>query len=94
MKNRKRFEREFSIEDCDKPEERLKECEGEALVEKGKPVDFIELFRGNASDQFRIGIRIHPASVTLYSPFYQSDIIIASPLGLRLVIGTEVSWAL
>lgn len=91
MKNRKRFEREFNVEDCTSPEDRLRECSGETLLQKRKPVDFVELFRGNASDQFRIGMRLHQSSVTLFSPLYQSDVIIASPLGLRLVIGTEVS---
>lgn len=35
------------------------------------------------------GISIVRSSMRLYSPFYSSDIIIASPLGLRTVLGAE-----
>lgn len=35
------------------------------------------------------GISIVRSSIRLYSPFYSSDIIIASPLGLRTVLGAE-----
>lgn len=35
------------------------------------------------------GISIVRSSIRLYSPFYSSDIIIASPLGLRTVVGAE-----
>lgn len=92
MKNRKRFEREFNAENCDSVEKGSIESFGELLLEKKKPVDFIELFRGNALDQFRLGIRIHKSSISLYTPFYQSDVIVASPLGLRLVMGTDVRF--
>lgn len=35
------------------------------------------------------GISILKSSMRLYAPFYSSDIIIASPLGLRTVLGAE-----
>lgn len=54
-----------------------------------KPQDFNDTFFGNIDDSFRIGISITKRSLKLYSEFYSSDIIIASPLGLRLIIGSE-----
>lgn len=35
------------------------------------------------------GVAVLQKSMRLYAPFYSSDIIIASPLGLRTVIGAE-----
>lgn len=35
------------------------------------------------------GVSIVKGNVRLYAPFYSSDIIIASPLGLRTVLGAE-----
>lgn len=35
------------------------------------------------------GVSIIRSSMRLYAPFYSSDIIIASPLGLRTVLGAE-----
>ncbi len=36
-----------------------------------------------------VGVSIMKRSMRLYSPFYSSDIIIASPLGLRTVLGAD-----
>ncbi|XP_049848992.1 uncharacterized protein LOC126317001 [Schistocerca gregaria] len=44
------------------------------------------LFQGSTDDVFRLGISFAPRHVVLYSDFYVSDIIVASPLGLRLSI--------
>lgn len=35
------------------------------------------------------GVAILQRSIRLYAPFYSSDIVIASPLGLRTIIGGE-----
>jgi len=40
-------------------------------------------------DDFRIGLRVSKKAVKLYSSFDQSDVIVASSLGLRLAIGTK-----
>lgn len=52
-----------------------------------KPEDYEQTFAGNTEDTFRIGISLTKKSMKLYAPFYSSDILIASPLGLRLIIG-------
>lgn len=39
-------------------------------------------------DDFKLGISLMNKSLRLYSPFNNSDLIIASPLGLRLAIET------
>ncbi|XP_055879595.1 U3 small nucleolar RNA-associated protein 25 homolog [Biomphalaria glabrata] len=78
VSNRKRFETEYS------------EMEKTYLSEKNyKPEDFRKIFEGNIDDNFRLGLSISKKSLRLYSPFYESDIILASPLGLRMIIGLE-----
>ncbi|XP_064106595.1 U3 small nucleolar RNA-associated protein 25 homolog [Macrobrachium nipponense] len=49
--------------------------------------DFHEVFKGNTKEDFKIGLKITKRTLKLYSDFYQSDIIISSPLGLRCLMG-------
>jgi len=53
------------------------------------PSDFKAMFHGNSDDCFRVGITVMRRALKLYSDFYSSDIIIASPLGIRTIIGAE-----
>jgi U3 small nucleolar RNA-associated protein 25 len=61
--------------------------------DKGKPADWKHIFDGNTDDNFKLGIQVNPASnsskpanIRLNSDFYHSDLIVASPLGLRLAM--------
>lgn len=74
---KKRFLKEFSPD----PEE--------AESQANRPDDFKKMFKGNIDDCFRLGISMSKNTVKLFSPFYMSDIIVASPLGLRTIIGSE-----
>ncbi|UZJ53314.1 hypothetical protein CBS101457_002634 [Exobasidium rhododendri] len=78
--NASRFESDFTlppnaIDNLAKPEARER-----------FPVDHIETFKGNIGDNFKVGAKLTRKSWKMFSQFYDSDVIIASPLGLRLAI--------
>jgi U3 small nucleolar RNA-associated protein 25 len=74
QENRKRFTQAF-YEDAEPP--------------ASKPDDFRKLFKGNTNDMFCLGIKFTRQALKLYSSFYSSDLIVASPLGLRLIVGNK-----
>nr|CAB3226609.1 digestive organ expansion factor homolog [Phallusia mammillata] len=85
VSHKKRFKDEFK----EQPSEDREEDEELARKLKTKPEDYQVLFQGNTDEHFQIGIALHGSSVRLYSPFYSSDIIVASPLALRKTIGEK-----
>lgn len=74
--SKKRFFSEYSLQK-------------EEVINAKKPEDYKTIFAGNTDDHFRIGISLSRKRFKLYTKFYSSDIIIASPLGLRTIIGPE-----
>ncbi|KAH9254394.1 hypothetical protein BASA81_007507 [Batrachochytrium salamandrivorans] len=59
--------------------------EAEAMGKPPKPADWHASFEENPDEDFRLGVSmLGPKSLKLYSGFYESDLIVASPLGLRL----------
>lgn len=68
----------------------LEEYGGETLnfpKKNPKPEDYEHTFAGNSDDKFRIGITFTRKCLKLYSDFYSADILIVSPLGLRMIVG-------
>ena len=75
--NRRRFEAEFSGAELAPPD-------------TDKPADYRYLMTGELNDAFRVGVSLGSRGVRLYAPFHASDIIVASPLGLKLLLdGSE-----
>jgi U3 small nucleolar RNA-associated protein 25 len=55
-----------------------------------QPLDYRQAFAGNIDDDFKVGISINGRkSVKLFADFYSADILVASPLGLRRLVGGE-----
>ncbi|CAG0883405.1 unnamed protein product [Darwinula stevensoni] len=51
--------------------------------------DFRLTFAGNIDDAFNVGLNITKSAIRLFSDLKTADIIVASPLGLRVLIGAE-----
>ncbi|XP_075982902.1 U3 small nucleolar RNA-associated protein 25 homolog [Anticarsia gemmatalis] len=75
--NKKRFEDDFTG--------------GELIMPRKnpKPEDYELMFTGNTEDTFRLGMTVTKKTLKLYTDFYSSDIIVTSPLGLRMIVGAE-----
>lgn len=84
IENSARFDKDFSLPDGAVDKLASNEIDTEGYPKY--PPDHRDNFKGNIDDTFRVGIKITRKSLKLYSEFYQSDLIIASPLGLRTSI--------
>lgn len=82
IENMTRFRKEFGLPDG--VVDKFASAEPDAY-----PQDHAETFEGNSDDDFRVGLKLTKKSVRLFTEFYGSDIIIASPLGLRMSIEKE-----
>lgn len=78
-----RFEREYSLPDG------TTDKFSEPGAEERWPEDHRRVFAGNIDDTFKVGLKWTRKEVRLYSEFYSSDVIVASPLGLREVMEQE-----
>lgn len=78
-----RFRKEFTL-----PEGAVDKLQLPEARQKFPP-EHLETFSGNIDDSFTVGMKVTRKSMKLYSPFYDSDVILASPLGLRLAIDKE-----
>ncbi|PKI85377.1 Utp25p [Malassezia vespertilionis] len=83
VENKARFFKEFSL-----PPGALDKLADPASADR-YPEDHRYTFQGNIDDNFKLGIKLTRKTLKLYSGFFESDVIVASPLGLRLLMEKE-----
>lgn len=76
IENQKKFIEDFAPQEGDRIEQQLKED------------SFIHA--GNTDDCFRLGIKITRKTIKFFVDFYEADIIICSPLGMKFIIDGQV----
>lgn len=88
IEQKSRFQSEFSL-----PPNVVDKLADERTADR-YPADHRKTFRGNIDDNFKLGVKLTRKTLKLYSAFFESDVIVASPLGLRLLIEKEryVLW--
>ncbi|AAS51711.1 ADL209Cp [Eremothecium gossypii ATCC 10895] len=74
------------IEQVDKKSKFKDQFYDPSLPPASKPKSFQHVFKGNTNDFFVLGMKFTRKAIRLYSNFYQSDVIVCSPLGLQLII--------
>jgi U3 small nucleolar RNA-associated protein 25 len=80
VQNMDRFVAEYSLSEGTL--DKLAEAEDLGIY----PPDHVQTFKGNIDDNFKIGLKVLKRGAKVYEPLITSDVIIASPLGLRLAI--------
>ena len=97
--NSERFEQEFAPgPDVEEEDDEMKDENGSSIAgdlslrtAAKKPRDHKFRFRGNVDDDFKLGIAFAKKNMRLYTEFYVSDVIVASPLGLRRAMAEKAS---
>jgi U3 small nucleolar RNA-associated protein 25 len=79
QENKARFLKDYSLDEPDS-------------IPDSKPADFKDKFEGNDDDLFRIGIKLTRKSLKLFVEFYNADIILASPLGLKRILESGTKY--
>ncbi|XP_037494412.1 digestive organ expansion factor homolog isoform X1 [Jatropha curcas] len=87
-----RFHNEFGPQDDDNVDhdESMQNGGNSKPMKSSKPADHQALYGGNSDDDFMIGIKFTRGSIKLYSDFYSSDMIVASPLNLNARIESAI----
>ena len=78
---KKRFEEDYGP---------LEMTEEDRVAAENKGPEWSAQFEGNHDDNFLLGLNFSRRCFKMYADFYKSDIIVASPLGLKRVIGESL----
>jgi hypothetical protein len=89
---------EINMTNATKKKRSKDQAKGKGPTEK--PWDWQQTFQGNVDDDFKLGIQVNPGHgkgqgdekgvfLRMFSDFFISDIIVASPLGLKLIMDRD-----